>query len=224
MELTYNALIMSIQIRYLDGKKVCVGFWMVVFCVLAGAVSGHGQPGKLRIDYNKVYEMEISRLLLPRNAQESKAPLIAAFLVHPMVYPDYSICLKDSAGRQYLEMRTLDKNINYELQSKLFQRDSSALQIKVDVYKVLVNKRLRNKIIWAYDQIKPIEQSNTSILWHDETSYEFITVKNGTIRKVPVSYELKPESYEYNLVNLLALICSDMKKKTFRESYYLRKF
>jgi len=196
----------------------------IVFLIFVAAFSGHGQSGKPRVDISEIYRTEIKRLLLPNDSSTIRTPVVAAFLVHPELYPDYSFCLKDSASQFLLEMRALDKNLWQELFARFIQKQSLTLPIKTSIFSTQVSKKFKKKIIQAFDRVKPIKEDPDVVAFYDGTTYEFIWSKNGEIMKIPFPYGIKAESYEYKLINLLELILSDLKKNSFEESRYIKKF
>jgi len=113
----------------------------MVFLIFVVAFGGYCQSGKPRVDINKIYHSEIKRLLLPSDSLTIQTPVVAAFLVHPRTYPDYSFCLKDSARQFYLEMRLLDKNLWYELLTRFGQKQSLIFPVKTSIYSTQVYNR-----------------------------------------------------------------------------------
>lgn len=196
----------------------------IVFLIFVAAFSGHGQSGKPRVDMGKTYRTEIKRLLLPNDSSTIRTPLAAAFLVKPPDYPEYSFGLKDSASQFLLEMRFLDKNLWYELLTRIPEKWGQPVSLKAKVYKTTVSEKFKKKIIQAFDRVKPAKEDPHYIVQYDGTTYEFIWVKDGEMKKIPIAYEVKAESYEYKLINLLELILSDLKKNSFEESRYIKKF
>ena len=195
----------------------------MVFLIFVVAFGGYCQSGKPRVDINKIYYSEIKRLLFPSDSLVTQTPIVAAFLVNPQIYPDYSFCLRDSARQFYLEMRLLDKNLNQELMTRFMQKQSLTLPIKTSIYSTRVSKKFTKKIIQAFERVRPVKEDPNFVSFYDGTTYEFIWVKYGEIKKIPISYDIKAESYEYKLINLLELILSDLKKKSFQESKYIKK-
>ncbi len=195
----------------------------IVFLIFVTAIGGYGQSVKPRVDISTVYNSKVKSLLLPSDSMVVQAPVVAAFLVHPEIYPDYSFCLKDSASQFYLEMRLLDKNLWQELFARFMQKQSLTLPIRTSIYSTRVSKKFKKKIIQAFDRVRPAKEDPDVISTYDGTTYEFIWAKNGDMKKIPISYEVKAESYEYRLINLLALILSDLKKDSFKEPYYIKK-
>lgn len=195
----------------------------MVFLIFVVAFGGYCQSGKPRVDINKIYHSEIKRLLLPSDGLTIQTPVVAAFLVHPEIYPDYSFCLKDSAGQFFLEMRLLDKNLNQELMTRFMQKQSLTLPLKTSIYSTRVSKKFKKKIIHALDQINPVKEDPFHPVQYDGTTYEFIWVKHRKMKKIPMSYGIKAESYEYKLINLFELILSDLRKNSFKESVYIKK-
>jgi len=204
-------------------KLFSTKLWGIVFLVFVAAFVGYGQSGKPRVDINKVYNSEVKRLLLPSDSMVVQAPVVAAFLVHPEIYPDYSFCLKDSTRQFYLEMRLLDKNLNQELMTRFMQKQSLILPLKTSIYSTRVSKKFKKKIIQAFDRVRPVKQDPNVVCFYDGTTYEFIWVKDGEMKKIPFPYGIKAESYEYKVINLLERILSDLKKDSFKEPYYIKK-
>lgn len=190
---------------------ISVLFPLTVYC----------QSEKPRISIGDIYKTETKRLLMP---QSQHIPVVAAFLVHPEVDPDYSICLKDSVGQFFLEMRLLDKNLWYELLTRFMQKQSLTLPIKTGLYSIRVSKRFKKKMLQAFNRVKPIKVDPFLDASFDGITYDFIWTKNGEISKVPITFGLMSESYEYNLINQLALLNSELKKNLFCESNCIRKF
>jgi hypothetical protein len=174
------------------------------------------------VDIGAIYRTEIKRLLLPGDSLMAQTPVVAAFLVLPPDYPNYSFCLKDSARQFFLEMRLLDKNLWYELLTRFGQKQSLTFPIKTSIYSTPVSKKFKKKIIQAFDQINPVKEDPFHPVQYDGTTYEFIWVKDGEMKKIPISYGVKAESYEYKLLNLLELILSDLKNNSFKETYYIK--
>ena len=161
--------------------------------------------------------------MLPSDSLAAQTPVVAAFLVFPPDYPDYSFCLKDSASQFYLEMRLLDKNLWYELLTRFGQKQSLTFPVKTSIYTTRVSKKFKKKIIQAFDRVKPVKQDPNVVCFYDGTTYEFICVKDGEMKKIPFPYGIKAESYEYEFINLLERILSDLKKDSFKEPYYIKK-
>lgn len=195
----------------------------IVFLIFVAAFGGYCQSGKPHVDISEIYKSEIKRLLLPSDSLVAQTPVVAAFMVHPEIYPDYSFCLKDSARQFYLEMRLLDKNLWYELLTRFMQKQSLTLPLRTSIYSTLVSKKFKKKIIQAFDRISPVKKDPNVVYTYDGTTYEFIWVKDGEMKKIPFPYGVKAESYEYKLINLLELILSDLKKNSFTESMYIKK-
>jgi len=195
----------------------------MTFLIFVTALGGYGQSGKPRVDISTVYNSKVKRLLLPSDSMVAQAPVVAAFLVHPEIYPDYSFCLKDSARQFYLEMRLLDKNLWQELFTRFMQKQSLTLPIKTSIYSTRVSKKFKKKIIQAFDQVRPIKEDPDVVAFYDGTTYEFIWAKNGEMKKIPFPHGIKAEGFEYELINLHELILSDLKKDSFKEPYYIKK-
>jgi len=195
----------------------------IVFLIFFAAFGGYCQSGKPRVDIIKIYQSEIKRLLLPSDSLVAQTHVVAAFLAHPNLDPDYSFCLKDSARQFYLEMRLLDKNLWYELLTRFMQKQSLTLPLRTSIYSTRVSKKFKKKIIQAFDRISPVKKDPNVVYTYDGTTYEFIWVKDGEMKKIPFPYGIKVESYEYKLINLLELILSDLKKNSFTESMYIKK-
>ncbi len=203
-------------------KLILTRFVGIVFIILAVALDGYCQSGKPRVDINKVYESEVKRLLMPGNDLSTQTHVLAAFLVHPELDPDYSVCLKDSASQFFLELQLLNKNINQELMSRFMQKLSLILPLNTSVYKVVVSKGFKNKILEAFYCVTP-DKENHDYVQYDGISYEFTRVKNGKIEKIPFSYGVIAESYEARLATVLIQLFSDLKNNSFRESEYIKK-
>jgi len=202
-------------------KLFSTKLWGIVFLVFVAAFGGYGQSGKPRVDIGAIYRTEIKRLLLPGDSLMAQTPVVAAFLVLPPDYPNYSFCLKDSARQFFLEMRLLDKNLWYELLTRFGQKQSLTFPIKTSIYSTPVSKKFKKKIIQAFDRIRPFREDPNVERIYDGTTYEFIWAKDGEMKKISISYEVKAESYEYKLLNLLELILSDLKNNSFKETYYI---
>ncbi len=191
----------------------------IVFLFYVAAFGGYGQS---RINYAetlRVYRSEIEHWLLPTNSEVNQTPYLAAFLVHPELDPDYSVCLKDSARQLFLELRVLDKNLWHELFTRVIQRQSLVLSFKTTVYSTSVSKRFKKKMISAFAKISPNRES----LFFDDTTYEVFTVKNGEMKNIRIPLVRKPESYESGIVKLFTQISGDLKNNSFKESNYRNK-
>ncbi len=196
----------------------------IVILIFVFAFGGYCQSGKPRVDINRVYQSEVERLLLP-GSQGTETSLIAAFLVHPTVDPDYSICLKDSDRQFFLELRLLDKNLNQELMTRFMQKQSLTLPLKANVYSTSVGKAFKKKMLKAFDSISisPIKKDPLLAEQYDGITYEFIWVKNGGMKKIPISFNIKAESYESGLIKLLSQISGDLKNNLFKGTKYFDK-
>lgn len=193
----------------------------IVFLIFIAAFDGYGQS---RINYAetmRVYRSEIEHWLLPTNSDVTQTPFLAAFLVHPELDPDYSVCLKDSTRQFFLELRVLDKNLWHELFTRVIQKQSLILSFKTSVYSTSVSKRFKKKILAAFDKISP---DKLPLANYDGTSYAVFTVKKGEMKNIHISHELKAESYESEFIKLLTQISSDLKNNSFKESNYMDKF
>ena len=196
----------------------------IVSLISVVAYSGYCQSGKSRVDINKVYESEAKRLLLPSDNLSTQTPVIVVFLAHPVLAPDYSICLKDSARQLFLELRLLDKNINQELMTRFMQKQSLLLPLKASVYKASVSKDFKRKMLQAFDCISPIKDDPFHPVQYDGITYEFVRNKDGKMKKISIEYELATDSYESRLIQILDSITNDLKTKLFDESQYIEKF
>lgn len=180
----------------------------------------YGQSVKQRLDLNGIYNTEIQRLLIPPIDQPT---IIASFLVHPEIDPDYSICLIDSSGQYYLEMRMLDKNIWSELLSRFMQKQSLILPIKSNVRSIKISKKLKNEMVRAIKHVKPTKSDENMPVFYDGPVYEFWSIENEEPQTIKISWNLKSETYEYKLINQLALLTSEIKKNQFNESNFIKR-
>ncbi len=195
--------------------------WGIVIFIYLASFYVYGQS---RINYAetiRAYRSEIEHWLLPTSSDVTQTPYLAAFLVHPELDPDYSVCLKDSAKQFFIELRLLDKNLWHELFSRVIQKQSLILSFKTSIYSNSVSKRFKKKILAAFDKISPDKLPPAN---YDGISYSVFTVKNGEMKNVHISHELKAESYESEFIKLLTQISSDLKNNSFKESNYMDKF
>lgn len=103
------------------------------------------------------------------------------------------------------------------------QKQSLMLSLMTSIYSTRVSKKFKKKIIQAFDRVRPVKQDPNVVCFYDGTTYEFICVKDGEMKKIPFPYGIKAKSYEYELINLLERILSDLKKDSFKEPYYIKK-
>jgi len=199
-------------------------FLGIVTFIFIIASSGYGQSVKTRVDINRVYDSEVERWLLPSHSPRSQTSLLAAFLVHPVLDPDFSVCLRDSARQFFLELRLLDQNLWRELLTGFMQKGSQTVSLKASVYSTSVSKIFVKKLLQAFDSICPVKENPHLVVQYDGVTFEFRWVKNGGMKKIPISYELKAESYETGLIKLLTQISGDLKNNSFKESNYTDKF
>lgn len=192
----------------------------IVLIICDSTFGMYGQSGTPRVDINRVYESEIERWLLPDHSPGSQTSLLAAFLVHPELDPDYSVCLVDSARQFFLLLRVLDKNLWHDLITKVIQKQSLIMSFKTSVYSTSVSKRFKKKIHVAYEKLSP---DKGSLANYDGISYEVFTVKKGEMKNIHISNELKAEGYESEFIKLLFLISNDLRNNLFKESNYMDK-
>ncbi len=205
-------------------KQSSIGPFVIVFIFFINGFFGYSQSVNPKTNINEIYQKEVNRLLLSTNNPESKAFVVAAFSVHPMIDPDYSICLKDSARQLFLETRMLDKNINSELMTRFMQHESLSLPLKVSFNSTKISDKLVKKIIDAFDKITPTKEDPFQPTQYDGPVYEFSWLKDGKMKNVHINYDLLPETYEANLIRILDLISNDLKNRSFNESKYIKSF
>jgi len=190
--------------------------WGIVVITMASAYAGYGQSTR-QSETLRAYRTEIEHLLLPANNHLTQTNVVAAFLVHPYLDPDYSVCLKDSAEQMYLELRLLDKNLWSELLSRFIQKQSLDVSIKVSIYSASVNKRYKKEMLTAFTKITPRKVSDTSPVNSNSTSYEFRWIENGEMKNTTRSHDLNAESYESELIKILDQLAFDLRNNTFKE-------
>lgn len=203
----------------------------IVLIICSAAFSGYAQTvshyslsAKQSGEILSIYKSEIDHWLLPTNSHSTQPSFLAAFMVHPFPEPaDYSVCLKDSARKFFLELRQLDKNLWIELFTRFNQKQSLDLHLKASVYTKSVSRRFKKRMVRAFDKMSPYKTPHES-LNYDGTSYNFRWVKKGEMKKIHVSYGLKADSYYAGFIQLMTQISSDLKNNTFEESNYLDKF
>jgi len=195
----------------------------IAFLIFIDLFNGYGQSTR-QLETLRAYRSEIEHLLLPANNNATQTSLLAAFLVHPYLDPDYSVCLKDSAEQIYLEMRLLDKNLWSELLSRFMQKQSLDSSLKVSMYSASVSKLYKKEMLTAFTKISPRKVSDTSPVNSNSTSYEFRWIENGEMKNTTRSHDLNAESYESGLIKILDQIYIDMRNNTFKELKYSNKF
>ncbi len=195
----------------------------IVLILCAIAFGGYGQAKIDRVKIMQVYDDEIEHWLFPANSKGTPPSFLAAFMVHPFPEPaDYSVCLRDSARKFFLELRQLDKNLWIELFTRFNQKQSLDLPLKVSVYSKSVSRRFEKEMVSAFDKMSPYKTPHESVNY-DGTTYDFRWVINGEMKKIHVSYGLKAESYYAGFINLMTQISDDLKNNAFKESNYIDK-
>ena len=72
----------------------------------------------------------------------------------------------------------------------------------------------------AFDKINPVKADPHHVVQYDGITFEFIYVKKGRMKKIPILYEFKSESYESVLIKILDQISNDLVNYSFTEIKY----
>lgn len=198
-------------------------FSSLAFLLIFTVFGGYGQSAR-QTETLRAYRTETEHLLMPINNKVTQTNLLAAFLVHPYLEPDYSVCLKDSAQQLFLELRLLDKNLWSELLSRFEQKQSLDVSLKVSVYVTPVGKQFEKNMLAAFAKIGPRKVSYSSPVNYNGTSYEFRWVEKGEVKNTLRSYDLDAESYESGLIKLLDQLAGDIKNNTGKEAGYFDQY
>ena len=178
-----------------------------------------GQSEKRRFDLTRVYDAEIEHWLLPTNTDVTQTAFLAAFLVHPELDPDYSVCLIDSAQHSFLQLRLVDKNLNQELMTRFLKKQSLDLQLLVSTYSVSISQHFKKKLLSSFAAISHDKEMHYLEI-SDGITYEFIRIKEGKVEHLPFLFGNKGDSYESFLIKLCMQISNDLKSSSFKESKY----
>jgi hypothetical protein len=92
------------------------------------------------------------------------------------------------------------------------------VSLKPCVYSTSVSKRFKKKILAAFDKISP---DKGPLANYDGTTHEVFTIKNGEMKNIHISHELKAESYESEFIKCLTQISNDLRNNSFKESTYI---
>ncbi|MCK9412434.1 MAG: hypothetical protein M0Q53_09055 [Prolixibacteraceae bacterium] len=203
-------------------------FLGTAFFILVATFGGYGQSGKSQRDVLSFYQAEVERLLLPVNNPNQKSVVVAAFLVHPMADPDYSVCLKDSARHYFLELRLLDQNLWREVLTVFMQKRKLLVSlVQKSVYSKSVSKGFKKKIVKAFELINPGRKyplSSQSVEIYDATTYEFRWVKKGKMKHIPINFTIREDCYESGLIRVLDQIFADIKNNSLKGTGYFDQF
>jgi hypothetical protein len=101
------------------------------------------------------------------------------------------------------------------------QKRSQPVSLKPCVYSTSVSKRFKKKILAAFDKISP---DKGPLANYDGTTHEVFTIKNGEMKNIHISHELKAESYESEFIKCLTQISNDLRNNSFKESKYIDHF
>ncbi len=196
-------------------------FLEMAFFILVDTMGAYGQSGKSQTDVLRFYQAEVERLLLPVNTPETKTSLIAAYLVHPMAEADFSVCLKDSARRYFLELRLLDQNLWREVLTGFMQKKRLQVSsLQATVSSISVSKRFKKKMVNAFDRVSPVRKHPLPaglIEFYDATTYEFRWVVKREPKQKRINFAIRNDSYESGLIKLLDRMAADLKNSNFKE-------
>lgn len=198
--------------------SVSINFVGVLIFTLFVVFAGYGQSTR-QVETIKVYKSKIEQLLLPTFTDTSHKQLSIAFLVSPYLEPEYSLCLKDSAGQTFLELRKLEKNLWSELMTRYAQKQGMDLTLKVSSYIVQVSKNFHKEMSESFTKITPQKFPHTPVNY-DGASYEFRWHMNNEIKTTSFSHNLKANSYESALIKRLTQMALDIQKKSFKGMGY----
>lgn len=179
---------------------------------------------------SSTYKLELKKRLDPET-DTTTTKVVALNIMRPsFTLPESSIRIVDICNLSFIEVRIMEKNFWEELISN---NSGKAFSKVTSFFSKPISDAFRNKIVMSFSKIIETNQapSDSSILQkkvgsdvrirlYDGIVYEFRAIKNGNSISTLIKRELKPNDFDYKIMEICSQITNDLKNGYFNESNY----
>jgi hypothetical protein len=197
---------------------------MCFLTVFLFACLAYGQSEKVRIDIGEIYQARLEEHLFP-NIDTLVANEIVLFYVIPSFATEYSIRIIERGDQSYIEGRSLEKSLWYELLRRFTDHDDKPFSVNVSLNSMPISNKFKERMLDAFNDLMISNKAigNCGELQFDGIIYVFsIFDINGKVSTIE-SHSPEPGIIENDLANLFTQMANDLKSHSFEEVKYIAK-